>query len=339
MESAFAKFLSDHAGQVNEFMAACYRGKTDNADIDRYLYAPLAEFSEHGGKRHRPLICMLAALAVGGSPERALRSAAAIEHFQSAALIHDDIADHGQLRRGIPCMYLTEGLGLAINCGDYELASVTGSVLEDDELEDAVKVRVLKELSAMTIRTIEGQALDLGWVRDGRFDITIHDYLTMATLKTAHYSGAVPLAIGAILGGGSERQIEALRSFGMGCGLAFQIQDDLLNVVGEHNPHDKDFRCDITEGKRTLIAVHSLRHADPELHDELLGLLTSGTTDPAELARAVEIFESTGSIEFAHTYALDLIDRAKGILADIDLADECRSLLFSMADFFVERLK
>ena len=77
MESAFAKFLSDHAGQVNEFMAACYRGKTDNADIDRYLYEPLAEFSEHGGKRHRPLICMLAALAVGGSPERALRSAAA----------------------------------------------------------------------------------------------------------------------------------------------------------------------------------------------------------------------------------------------------------------------
>ena len=84
----------------------------------------------------------------------------------------------------------------------------------------------------MTRRTIEGQALDIGWARDGRYDITPEDYLVMATHKTAHYSGAVPLAIGAIIGGGAEAEIEALRNYGLDTGLAFQIQDDLLNLVG-----------------------------------------------------------------------------------------------------------
>ena len=84
----------------------------------------------------------------------------------------------------------------------------------------------------MIVRTIEGQALDLGWVRDGRFDISVDDYLDMATHKTAFYSGATPLAAGAIIGGGSDEQIEALRAFGLHTGLAFQIQDDLLNLVG-----------------------------------------------------------------------------------------------------------
>lgn len=336
MANAFAAYLAEHHHDLDAYLDSFFTEQTQNADLERYLYAPLAAFSANGGKRHRPLICILAARAVGGDPARARSAAAAIEHFQSAALIHDDIADKGQLRRGKPCMYLTEGVGRAINCGDYDITLSTDAVLRDEVLDAPLKLRVLGELTAMMQRTVEGQALDLGWVQNERFDLTVQDYLTMATLKTAHYSGAVPLAVGAMVGGGSEQQVEALRSFGLATGLAFQIQDDLLNLVGDAG--DKDFRNDITEGKRTLVAVHALEHAESETRRELVEILRSGTQDAALLERAVEIFGETASIAFAHDYALRLTERAKEELSGIELENDCRELLLSMADFFVERL-
>ncbi len=336
MQNPFAEFLARHYNEIDEYLASLFEGRTDRPDIERYLYAPIAGFTENGGKRHRPLICMLACEAVGGDFWAAKSPAAAIELFQSAALVHDDIADNGQVRRGKPCLHISEGEGLAINCGDLALTWVTSVVLNDDTLADAVKLRLLGELTAMTERTIEGQALDLGWVRDGRFDISVDDYLCMATHKTAFYSGAVPLACGAIVGGGSEEQIEALREFGMNTGLAFQIQDDLLNLVGEAEARNKDFRCDITEGKRTLVAVHALAAA--ETHDELAGILSSGTSDVADLDRAVQIFEETGSIAFARDYALELTRKAKAALSGVELDAHCKELLLQMADFFVDRL-
>ncbi|WP_346680773.1 polyprenyl synthetase family protein [Enorma massiliensis] len=336
MANAFAAYLAEHHHDLDAYLDSFFTEQTQHADLERYLYAPLAAFSANGGKRHRPLICMLAARAVGGDPARARSAAAAIEHFQSAALIHDDIADKGQLRRGKPCMYLTEGVGRAINCGDYDITLSTDAVLRDEALDAPLKLRVLGELTAMMQRTVEGQALDLGWVQNERFDLTVQDYLTMATLKTAHYSGAVPLAVGAMVGGGSEQQVEALRSFGLATGLAFQIQDDLLNLVGDAG--DKDFRNDITEGKRTLVAVHALEHAESETRRGLVEILRSGTQDAALLERAVKIFDETGSIAFAHDYALRLTERAKEELSGIELENDCRELLLSMADFFVERL-
>ena len=336
MQSLFSGFLNRHFDEINEYLASFFNDQTDSADIDAYLYAPLGRFSANAGKRHRPLICMLACKAVGGEFSAARSAAAAIEHFQSAALIHDDIADNGQLRRGKPCMYITEGEGIAINCGDLALSLVTGTVLCDDSLDDHMRVRLLRELVDMTTRTIEGQALDLGWVRDGRFDLTVEDYLQMATLKTAYYSGATPLACGAIMGGGTTEQIDALRSFGLHTGLAFQIQDDLLNLVGKKEASNKDYRTDITEGKRTLVVVHALAHT--EHRDELVGILQAGTSDPALLARSVELFEEAGSIEYARSYSLELTAAAKKSLEDIELDEHCHSLFMSMADFFIDRL-
>lgn len=336
VSSPFTSFLAQHFDQINDYLATFFDGQATSADIERYLYAPLSAFTANAGKRHRPLICMLAATAVGGSFESARSAAAAIEHFQSGALIHDDIADNGQLRRGKPCMHLIEGTGLAINCGDLALTMVTKTVLDDPTLESDVKLRVLHELTEMIVRTIEGQALDLGWVRDARFDISVDDYLDMATHKTAYYSGATPLATGAIIGGGSEEQIEALSAFGLHTGLAFQIQDDLLNLVGTKEAANKDFRTDITEGKRTLVAVHAL--SDERYHNEIEAILSSGTEDPAQLARAVEIFQETGSIDYAHAYALDLTAKAKAAIEDVSLDPHAHELFLSMADFFVERL-
>ena len=334
----FEEYLARYAEHVGNIVNA-YIPKGSHPDMDKYLYAPMLEFSRNGGKRHRPLICFAACMAVGGNPARAISAAAAMEHFHTAALIHDDIADEAELRRGKPCLYLTEGIGLAINMGDLGLQLVNGTVAKDPELDDATKVRVLVELIDMTRRTIEGQSLDIGWARDGRYDITPEDYLVMATCKTAHYSGAVPLAIGAIIGGGTETQIEGLRNYGLDTGLAFQIQDDLLNLIGKTESTKKGFRDDITEGKRTLVVVHALQNLDPERRARLVELLSSHTKDEAELAEAVAIMEESGSIDYARNYAENLTSIAKNRLVDMIEPSPARDLLTSMADWFVNRLK
>ena len=336
MATDFMSFLNDHYAKVDELIASYYAGNGSHPDMDAYLYAPLAKYSANGGKRTRPVVCFLGCMAVGGSAELASSAAASVEHFHTAALIHDDIADEGELRRGEPCLHLTMGLGLAINAGDLALSQVTGTVLQDDRLDDATKVRVLGELVRMTTRTIEGQALDIGWARDARWDISEDDYLAMASHKTAYYSVAVPLACGAIIGGGTTEQVEALRSFGMATGLAFQLQDDLLNLVGDKESVAKDFRSDITEGKRTLMVVHAL--ANPQVSDELRGILSAHTTDPELLARAVELMEQAGSIAHARELSLKLVREAKEALAPVELAQPAKDLLFSMADFFIERI-
>ncbi len=336
--SSFEEYLNSYADQVGEMVNA-FIPRGTHPDMDRYLYDPLLRYSKNGGKRHRPLICFAACLAVGGDAERAVSAAAAIEHFHTAALIHDDIADEAELRRGEPCLHLVEGTGLAINMGDLGLSLVNGTVVNDPNLSDEVKVRVIKELIDMTRRTIEGQALDIGWARDGRYDITPEDYLTMATHKTAHYSGAVPLAIGAIVGGGAESEIETLRNYGLDTGLAFQIQDDLLNLVGKTESTKKGFRDDITEGKRTLIVVHALQNADEKNHARLVEILSSKAKDPAVLAEAVSIMENTGSIDYARSYAENLTSIAKNRLIEMVQPSDARDLLVSMADWFVNRLK
>jgi len=331
----FQNYLENNSQRISQMVNDFFEHPA-NPDIRQYLYQPLADFTANGGKRHRPLICELACLAVGGDAARVKSAAAAIEHFHTAALIHDDIADESELRRGEPCLYKLIGPGLAINAGDLALSQVTGLVVNDAVLDNATKIRVLDELVQMTTRTIEGQALDLGWVRDGRFDLTIDDYLLMATLKTAHYSGGTPLAVGAIIGGGNVQQIAALRAYGIAAGLAFQIQDDLLNLVGTPNLLHKDFRNDITEGKRTLMAIHAIQNSGQAL--ELIALLNAHSTDPVVQARAVEIMEQSGSLAFAHHLALKLVQEAQAGLPHFIAASPYRDLLSSMADFFVERL-
>ncbi len=334
--SVFERYLDRTAKKFDEYLLTFFEDGS-HPDMKRYLYGPLRRFSDNAGKRHRPLICLLACEAVGGDPKRAWPAAAAIEHFHTAALIHDDIEDSSLMRRDVPCMHVTEGEGLAINAGDLALSLVCGTVVHDQGLDDATKLRVLDELVAMTTRTIEGQALDIGWARDGRFDLTIDDYLVMANHKTAFYSGGVPLAVGAIIGGGTEEQVEALRSFGMAAGLAFQIQDDVLNLVGEKESTKKDFRSDITEGKRTLVAIHALQNSAQPERERLVELLSAHTTDPDELAEAVAIMERAGSIEYAKQYARRIVEEAKAGLKAALPASPARTLLLSMADFFVKR--
>lgn len=341
----FMDYLRERLPLVEGALArAAARPMTDgtvSADLDRYLYAPLARFTEGGGKRVRPVLALLGAEAVGGRPEDALSAGIAIELFQSAALVHDDIADESELRRGEPCLYKTEGVGLATNMGDLALTQVFEVVLADEGLDPARRLAVLSELVRMERHTLEGQALDLGWARDGRWDVTCDDYVYMVTSKTAWYSAALPLYIGAIAGGAGKDDAEGLVDLGLHAGVAFQIQDDLLNLVGNAAAQGKDFRSDVTEGKRTLAVVWALEHLGEAERGELVALLESGTTDEGRLARAVELIEAGGGIahcrEVASREAIAAKERAAELERQGLVSSEAHELLDSMADFFVQR--
>ena len=340
------------------------------ADLNTYLYQPLRGFSATGGKRVRPALVLLATQAVHGNVEAALPVACAIEDFQSAALIHDDIADKSELRRGEPCLYRRLGTGLAINVGDAALVHTIRRICHSNAYDKTTRLRLIDALISMQEHTLEGQALDLGWTQENRWDITPDEYLFMATSKTAYYSAAYPLLCGAIVGGGTAEQRSALEAFGLKAGLAFQLQDDLLNLVGDAKTQGKDFRSDITEGKRTLLVVKAievlLANAEGNAEDntkssakdtassntksstsdaavakasykKLISLLSSKTNDPILLEEAVELIVSTGAVDDVRAYAQTLIAEAKGYLEEAPFDAEARDTLLSMADFFVNR--
>lgn len=339
--NAFATYLARNLERIDAYVLAHKPGTSQHGDqtmdLRNFLYGPLERFVRAGGKRIRPALCLLGAEAVGADSSVAYSVAAAIELFQAAALIHDDIADESTIRRGEPCLHITEGVGLAINAGDAALVATISCIAREQRLNAHMRLELLEEMLSMEERTLDGQALDLGWARDNRWDISVSDYLEMARCKTAYYSAAVPLAMGAICGEGSTAQVEGLRHFGMRCGLAFQIQDDLLNLIGDAEAQGKDYRSDITEGKRTLVMVWALEHLGEDERIELVDILSSKSTNTARINRAVELAEASGAIEHARTYAQDLTNRAKDELGAIDIEEETRKVLLSMSDFFIER--
>lgn len=317
------------------------RGSRAERDLNNYLYEPLARFTASGGKRVRPVLVLLGAEATGGTAEQALSAAVAVELFQSAALIHDDIADESELRRGRPCVHRVEGTGVAINIGDLALTRVFEVVLNDATLPADRKLRVLEELARMERHTLEGQALDLGWARDGQWDMTPEDYLYMVEGKTAWYSAASPLYLGALTAGANMDVARSLIEVGIHAGIAFQIQDDLLNLIGDADAQGKDFRSDITEGKRTLAVVSALQGLQSNERDELIALLSSETKDPTDLARAVELIERGGGIERCRTLAAQEAaiaqQQVKALVEQGLIEPRAGELLSSMADFFINR--
>src|SRR5665647_2522042 len=310
-----------------------------NSPLRRYLYDILDEFIARGGKRARPAMAMLACEAVGGDPHKALSAGCAIEFFHAAALIHDDIMDASILRRGQKCAHIAYGAPLAINAGDYALGLVCTIVVRDPVLEDSIKLAVLDIIGEMSARTVEGQALDVGWVRDHVYDLTPADYLEMALGKTGYYSGIAPLKVGAIVGGATDAERRALEGFGKNSSIAFQIQDDLLNILGDERTMGKDHLTDVLESKRTLMVIHCLAVAEPADRDRLVALLREEHGKTREqAAEVVEIMHRYDSTGYARSLARELILEARSYL-DVMRESRAKDVLASMADFFLEREK
>ncbi|MGI6216415.1 MAG: polyprenyl synthetase family protein [Coriobacteriales bacterium] len=309
---------------------------SSHPDLDRYLYAPYKKYVGNGGKRMRPVLCELGCMAVGGTAEVAQNAALSIESFHQAALIRDDIEDGAVIRHGKPCIHVLEGDEIAFNASDYALSLVGQLVLFDELLDGRTKIRILKEISNSAARTVEGQALDIGWSRDGRRDIGIDDYIEMAESKTAWYSGACPLAVGAIAGGGTESEISGLREFGRMFGLAFQIHDDLLDITCDEGETGKKRGMDIAAGKLTYMTVYALRRSEPSAAGELNEILSAKSADDADIERGIEIVRDSGAVQSARERISLLVKDAKKILLDTVGPSRARDALQALANRLVD---
>lgn len=270
------------------------------------VYSLLWELLDRGGKRFRPLLCLASARAVGGIPKHALAAATAIELFHNFTLIHDDIEDNSTLRRGKPCLHVTYGLPLAVNAGDGLFMMVWKAALR---IRSRRSIQAQHALLGAFTAVLEGQATELGWHHNHRWDISEEDYLAMIGGKTAALV-AVSCQVGALLGGGDAKQCKALNEFGRKIGLAFQIQDDTLNLVGTEAKYKKEIGGDIKEGKRTVMVIHALPKLSAADAARLKSTLGNAQALDSDVAWCIETLRRTGSIAYACKYSERLMDEA-----------------------------
>lgn len=272
----------------------------------QWLYGPMREYPSRPGKALRPALCLSAGRVFGASSEELLGLAVSIELLHNAFLVHDDVADGSEMRRGRPTLAATYGLAAALNAGDG-LAVVAGQVLRratrrlDRDLADLV----WSEFDTMALRTLEGQATEVGWQLDNVVDLGPDDYLELIMHKTCWYTTIHPLRVGAIVGSGGTVELGPLVRFGFHFGAAFQIRDDLLNLVGNERAYGKEILGDLYEGKRTLPLMHllsSAEGADVALVRDYLRR-TRAERSPELVAKIRALMDDYGSIAFTAEYA------------------------------------
>jgi len=273
----------------------------EDPDLDRF-YRLLRDYPARGGKRLRGRFLVQACAAHGGDPARALAPAAALELFQNWVLVHDDIEDDSEERRGLPALHRTAGVPVALNVGDAMHVYMWQALLamRGDGGFDADAIRA--EFVRVIHRTAEGQHLDLSWVAEGRFAVGEDAYLRMVTLKTSWYTVIGPLRMGAFAAG--RRPDPAFETHGARLGAAFQIRDDVLNLDAAAAT-GKEFAGDLYEGKRTLILAHLFAHATPGEAAAAVERLAKprGTKTPDDVRHLLALIERHGSLAYAQEVA------------------------------------
>ena len=311
------------------------------AEVD-LLYRMMRDYPSRPAKGMRPFLCVTACRAAGGDGKDALLTAACIELFQHWILIHDDIEDDSELRRGAPTLHRKYGGPLALNAGDALHARMWGSLSRNREILGPEKtVRIMEEFSRMVNETTEGQHMELAWVARKRWDLKESDYYEMCTKKTSWYTVAGPCRLGAIVAGASEELLEKLKEFGLRLGVAFQIQDDALNLVGDQKKYGKEKSDDILEGKRTLILLHLLGSVGPDEKVKLVSIMSKDRADktPTEVSYVLSQVEKHDAVGYARKRAVELMKEAVEVLGSISWKGdaEAAALLGLFARFAVER--
>jgi geranylgeranyl diphosphate synthase type II len=261
---------TDPARFVSEYLAECRELVLDEIRSfipaeSRYrsvLYELMLDYPLRDAKALRPALCIATCRAFGGSLEGVLKSAAVLEFYHNAFLIHDDVEDGSEKRRDGVTLHRAYGVPIAVNVGDAMLALALEPLLDNMRLLGMGKaLRILQLVARMARESAEGQALELSWIRERRWDLEDSDYLRMVYKKTAWYTFITPTVIGAMVAGTSLEVQARLRRFATCLGLAFQIQDDVLNLSANEQAYGKEILGDLWEGKHTLALMHMMRSA------------------------------------------------------------------------------
>jgi geranylgeranyl diphosphate synthase, type II len=254
-------------GEIKRLYGPAQRGSSG-------LYELILDYPLRGGKALRPALGIATCLGLGGHLEAILPTAATLELYHNAFLIHDDIEDESWWRRGKPTLHIDHGIPVAVNVGDAMLSLSLQPLLDNVERVGlGPALRILRAIAHMTRQTVDGQALELEWVRSNTWRLDDADYLKMVELKTSWYSFITPLQVGAVAAGAEPERLAPLKSLGRHLGAAFQITDDLLNLRADPEEYGKEIGGDLWEGKRTLMLLHTLRCAEPGDRDRAVQIL------------------------------------------------------------------
>jgi geranylgeranyl diphosphate synthase type II len=284
------------------------------------LYRLVADYPLRGGKGVRPALCLATCRAYGGDTEEALPSAVAIEMLHNAFLVHDDICDDAERRRGGPALHVAHGVAQALTAGNALAWLALEPLLHNVELLGAdLALEVLAEFNHLTRRTIEGQAVELTW-RTREDGIDTDAYLDLVLAKTCWYSAIHPCRVGALIGSRGAADLDAIAQFGFYVGAVLQIRDDVENVTDRRS--GKDFGGDVLEGKPTLLLTHLLQSLPERERGAVRGLVgpagaAGAVPDDERIAGVVGLMEEHGSIDYACAFADGLADAA---LAEFDAA-------------------
>lgn len=290
------------------------------AEPRRYLYDLVADYPRRGGRAFRPSLCIATARAFGAPVEVALQTAVSIELVHNAMLIHDDIEDESEQRRGKPTMHVAEGVPIAINVGDMlSLLSMRPLLDNRHTLGPDLSLRVLEETERMARESAEGQALELGWRRDNVTDVAEADYLLMVLKKTCWLATIHPSRMGSLIGTRGALDLDRCIRFGFFLGAAFQIQDDLLNLEGDATAYGKELGGDIREGKRTLMLIHLLEQASAAERDRLRSMLGQprDARSDEDVSWVLERMDAYECIDYARQVAHGLAGAARYEFTDL----------------------
>jgi geranylgeranyl diphosphate synthase type II len=270
------------------------------------LYGPMLDYLSLTGKGLRPALNLAVSQACGGNVEDALDTAVALEMFHNAFLIHDDIEDRSEERRGQPAMHQKYGVAVAINIGDaLNMLAMRTLLGNTRSLGLQRALNVIFEVDRMARESAEGQAIELDWVRCNRADATVRDYLRMVQKKTCWYTCITPMRTGALIAKVHDDRLDAFIPFGLKIGAAFQVQDDVLNLTAERSLYGKEIHGDLCEGKRTVMVIHLMREAqgsDAARIVDIYGRPRELKSDD-DIAFIFECMQRHGSIEFARDLA------------------------------------
>jgi octaprenyl-diphosphate synthase len=297
-----------------------------NAFVDEVIQYSL----RIGGKRLRPALLFLAGKVVGSSTERHIQAAAALEFVHTATLIHDDILDGATLRRHLATFNVRWNAQVGVLAGDFLLTRAVELITQTGEMEG------IRSLTEACKQTCEGELRQIGTA--GRFDMSAEEYLQIIAGKTAPLL-ACSAELGAFYSSAPPDVIERFRLFGQKLGLAFQIIDDVLDLVGETDTAGKTLRTDLIHRKPTLPLILYLQGAVAEEQKETLVHIRRDDFDVQSADWVVERLSNAGAIDAARKTALQLVEEAMESLTAIDGNAEAKQALAELARFVVSREK
>ena len=297
----------------------------------RKLYDATAHIPLAGGKRLRPVMALVTCEMVGGDSEKAIPFATALETIHNFTLVHDDVMDDDNLRHGVDACHTVYGLSTAILAGDT-LFAYAFEMITDCDIEDGIKVDLVKNVAYVVRKIAEGQQMDINFEEEET--VNAKEYLEMIRLKTSILFGAAAYG-GAKIGGTSEKEARLLEEMATNIGLGFQIWDDYLDATASEKILGKPSGSDIKQGKRTLLVIEALNRANESDRKKLIEILDSKNTDK-EIEVAVDIMDRCGALDECHKQANGYLEGARQTLSNYPQS-EARELFEELLEYMVTR--